>query len=357
MSSIYEALELLDLEGWLETNNTSSIKKAGGDERRIEVCPKCLDNRHKLYVNVQKKTWICFNCDWGRGKTSIIDFLASVSNKLKSEIYSELLKTVIPSDTTSLVTKLEDIFNETPNCNFNIPEPKEIELPGTNNWNSLTTHPVLNYAYSRGLTPEMVSYLQLRYSDKLPTSKGYEVTGPWLLFPVFFGKKAVAWQGRRVGSNKDPKYFGNANIKEWLWPLSDLFFQFYKNKTVILTEGVFDALGFLSVGIPALCTFGKSLSSMQLQLLQELHPSEVAFAWDLDAYKSTLNIVDKVSHIFSKISVITFDEVNNKSSSKVDAGDALVNVDVADYIKNAFSQRIDTKSSKFFQYRMLKSCE
>lgn len=356
MSAIYEAIEQLDLESWIESNSTSSIKKAGGDERRIEICPKCLDNRHKLYVNVQKKTWICFNCDWGRGKSSLIDFLASVSNKLKSEIYAELLKTIIPSTNTNLVTKLEEIFNPDDNFTVNIPEPKEIELPGTDNWNSIITHPVLNYAYSRGLTPEMVSYLQLRCASKLPTSKGSEVIGPWLLFPVFFGKKPVAWQGRRVGSKQDPKYFGNANIKEWLWPLSDLFFQLYKNKTVILTEGVFDALGFLSVGMPALCTFGKSLSTTQLQLLQELRPSEVVFAWDLDAYKSTFSTVNKVSHIFSKISVLTFDKVNDKSDTKVDAGDALVTSEMVEYIKDAFSQRIDTKSPKFFQYRMLKSC-
>lgn len=228
MSDLKEAIGQLDLEGWLISNISTEIKDAGGSERRIQVCPKCKDDRFKLYVNIHKKTWICFVCDWGRNKCSIVEFLSSLSGKSKAQVYLELLQTVIPANKGNITKELLDIFDKPQDLDISIPEAKEIDVPGTANWAALHTHQVLRYAYSRGLTPDAVSYLKLRCSQTLPTNKGYELPGPWLVFPIFFGNKSVSWQGRRVGTNKDPKYCGNTNIKEWLWPISDWFFKLYK---------------------------------------------------------------------------------------------------------------------------------
>ena len=53
------------------------------------------------------------------------------------------------------------------------------------------------------------------------------------------------------------------------------------SETVVLTEGVFDAISAGAV-TPAVASFGKSLSARQISLLNAF--KRVIFYWDLDAY-------------------------------------------------------------------------
>jgi ribosomal protein L37AE/L43A len=358
---VREALDHLDFEDWLRSHGCD-LKPGGGDERRVKECPECGDDRHKLYVNVVKKVWLCYVCDWGRGLHDPVHLMAAITGKTTFQIKVELAQTVIPVPAGNIHAQLQAILDPPEAPSVRSWSMTEIELPGSDSWTALSSHPTLNYAYRRGLTPEMVSHLGLRHAAKLPTNKGYDVPGPWLVFPVHIAGAPVSWQGRRVQGDRDPKYLGNTNIHDWLWPLGDLFFSTYQARgLVILVEGVFDALGFLLAGYAALCTFGKSVSEQQQLLLQELQPSEVVFAWDLDAEKATGKAIDRVAHIFPAASVVDFADppasVKRDPSDpeeKVDAGDALVRPQVAQWLMDRLGKRLNMRSMEFLQWRMMR---
>ena len=122
-------------------------------------------------------------------------------------------------------------------------------------------------------------------------------------------------------------------------------------RTVILVEGVFDALGMLYMGLPALCTFGKSISDQQIGLLHDLQPDEVVFAWDFDAYLEMAKAVDRVSYTFPKTRVASLDR---SDGLKKDPGDALLDVDVGPWLRDCLARAMDVRNTEFFQWRMSK---
>lgn len=354
MQRLRDAIELLDLEEWLLQYSDS--KSAGDYELRLRDCPQCGDDRFKLYVNTEKKLWICYVCDWGRGLGDVIQLMSAVSGKRATEIRLELLRTVKPATRGELATKLNDIFNDTDGVVPTSPLENltEVELPGVDSFAGLTTQRVYTYAVHRGLTPELVSHLRLRAAGALyihkRTGKPVKVSGPFLVFPVWCSNTPVSWQGRRI-SKEEPKYVSASNVKDWLWPLTDLFFSRYQGKRIILVEGVFDAIGLLMMGHAALCTFGKSISDNQAALLQELQPDEVTFGWDMDAYREVAAAVDRISYTFPRTFVTDF---RYEGADKKDPGDALVDHEVGRWVLQCLDKAMDVRSPEFFQWRMSK---
>jgi hypothetical protein len=134
--------------------------------------------------------------------------------------------------------------------------------------------------------------------------------------------------------------------------LNKYFFDCYKQQTVLLVEGVFDAWGFIKHGLPALCTFGKSISAEQINLLRSITPREVIFVWDIDAYKEMAQAVSRLQHVFPSLSVV--DVEDERITTKVDPGDALVHPWVMPWFMEKLAARMDVNSPEFFQWRMKK---
>jgi len=342
-----DAIEALDLEAWLEGYATL---KGSGDERQIETCPECGDTRYKLYVNVEKKRWLCQHCDWGRGKGDVVELMAAVSDRHETSIRIELLSTAIPAiqGDPGLTQALNEIFSA-PTLDVEMQTVTDVELPGVQSFAGITSQQVLAYATFRGLTDIDVQRMQLRSAYKLP-GRRRPVRGPWLVFPVRVANRNVAWQGRKVVSG-DPKYLSSANIHDWLWPLDDLFFKVYKpGAPIALVEGVFDAWGMLRYNIAALCTFGKTISDTQIALLKEIRPGELMFMWDADASKDYLRAVQRVSYNFPVVTVVNL--VDPAVHKKIDAGDALQRpAEVVPWLASKMKARINVKSQEFFQWQ------
>lgn len=223
-------------------------------------------------------------------------------------------------------------------------------MPGASSFTGLTHQQVYAYAKHRGLTDDDIKKLNLRAALKLPTGKS-EVMGPWLVFPVRVGNRDTAWQGRRLRDGSI-KYLSSKNIHDWLWPLDSTFFDVYRTGLpIVLVEGVFDAKALLRYGVPALCTFGKSISDLQILLLKELYPGELIFLWDADASKDSVRSVRRVAHTFPKVSVVNL--VDDSLTKKVDAGDALQNPQtVVPWLSARIKKRMDVRSPEFFQWQM-----
>ena len=345
---INEALELIDLGDWI--SEYADTKDNGIGEVQVHTCPECLNDKYKLYVNTYINRWICYVCDYGRGQSDPTKLMAALSGRSLTSIRSELLELVPPAPAGDITDDLLQAFSGTQKQDvFDAPT---IQLPGSPfEGKSLTERPVLQYAYNRGLTPSDVQTLGLRYVHKLPVKKGTKfIDGPFLVFPITIGGRPVCYQGRRMGDGV-PKYVSGSDISNWLWPLDQTLFNVYKSKQLMLVEGVFDALGLIKMGHPAVCTFGKSLSDSQLDLLTELKPAELVFAWDLDAKQEVLRSVDRAAHKFTKTSVVSFDGYGGQSQ-KVDPGDALVDPMVAQWIQGRLAAAVDVRSQDFFQWRL-----
>jgi len=348
-SRLDRAIEDLDLQDWL--SDYSDVKMSG-NELRIKECPICGNEKYKLYVNVSKPAWNCKVCDWGRGLGDVVVLMSGISGRSPTDIRLELMSFVPPAPSGDITSMLLTAFDGTEDEEIQGIDFEEIEVPGEPKFDGLTTRKVLEYAYERGLTEDDVKRLCLRASGGLQTSKGREIRGPFLVFPITLGDKFVSWQGRRL-INQEPKYVSYANIKNWLYPLNQEFFKHYKG-TVYLVEGVFDALGMLRLGIPALCTFGTSISAKQMNLLIELRPKTVCFAWDLGAGKEVIKTVNRVSFQFPETYVAMADAA--LQDRKLDAGEALRNKDAEEWVKfnTDLSNAINVKSPEFFKWQMMK---
>lgn len=343
--SYEEALEQLDLDSWLAEH--VELKDGGGDERRIQTCPKCGDDRHKLYVNVEKKQFTCYKCDWGRG-ASIIELMAEVSGRHETLIRIELATMVIPAPVGDFATLLEAACAV--ETDEELQPPVEQDVPGNLGFGGISTKPVQLYALGRGMTQDMLDQLSLRSALRVPTKRGNEVAGPWLVFPVRLAGKNVAWQGRRVNYDGDIKYLSSQGIHDWLWPLEDMFFRVYRpGMPVVIVEGVFDALGLLRYGVAALCTFGKSISEKQVRILEEIRPVEVILMWDADAWKEITRAADKLMVAFPKVSVV---DTSAPGKKKIDAGDALKDKEVVPWLATKIRNRMDARSQEFYQLRL-----
>lgn len=67
------------------------------------------------------------------------------------------------------------------------------------------------------------------------------------------------------------------------------------NQIIFIVEGVTDALRLISYGFYAVCTFGKKLSSEQINLLFSLKPKECVLMFDSDALKEIIKAFGKLS--------------------------------------------------------------
>lgn len=348
MSHLQDSIDALDLEEWLQ--DYVDVIDAGGYELRIKECPECHESKWKVYVNTEKKLWHCKHCDWGRGSKDVVHLLSAVSGRNKTDIRLELLKGNVPAPKGDIIQMLEGKFGMTDEY-VGVVEVEPIVLPG----HSLAPagdlgyvgRSVLSYATSRGLSYDRIEAYKLHYSQSLWMRKRNgdmsKITGPFLIFPVMHKGLVVGFQGRRI-SEGCPKYVSVDNLKNFLWPMGgELFKVFARGDTIYLVEGVFDALGALMMGYPALCTFGKSISDSQIQYLKSFNPGRVVLAWDEDAAKEIRNTAARLRPHFPITEVALF-------KSELDAGDALLLPKAQENIQQVFENTLDVRSPEYLRW-------
>lgn len=369
-NKLSDALEEIDLQGWLE--QYVDTKSGGGYERRLQTCPKCLNDEYKLYVNCSDKVWVCYVCDWGRYLKDATVLMSAVSGRTLFDVRKEVLQAVKPAPSGDLTEKLMGVFFKPQELK---PEKEllEIALPGADSFNGLTSQKVYNYAIGRGLTHDEVVQYRLRASLKL---RGYK--GPFCVTPVYYEGRAVNWQGRRVEGDFEPKYVSYDDISNWLWPIDDLFIAHIRaTGRAVLVEGTYDAAGMWRVGMPGLATFGKKISDAQIELLRRFGVREVWVAWDADAARTSdkklhtaLGAKKKVGmrgeietaalrlrrHFTSKVVDLSdppeFHLPDGSLIKKPDPGEILRVPEIADWVNTRLNSAMDVNSAEFFQWQL-----
>ena len=346
-----KAKEQLDLHDWL--SSYADMKAGGGSEFRIKDCPKCGDDKYKLYVNTEKQLWICYVCEWGRGIRDVVNLMSYVSGRSTTSVRLELLSFVPPAPSGDIYGLLDDAFDGKSDYEEDETEFETIELPGVPGFNGITSRKVRNYAVSRGLTTTEIARFALRPASTLPTTKSKkEIRGPFLVVPVVVGGRPVSWQGRKI-DNSLPKYISSSNVKDWLFPLDEEFLTMYSNagRVLYIVEGTFDAMGMARLGFPAVCTFGTSVSNKQIALLRDLAPTRICFAWDTGASAHVARTVSAVSRYFPETYISITDHPAGK---KIDAGDALKSQEAVAWIRKISDNEnlVNVGSPEFFTWRM-----
>lgn len=344
-AKLNECLSVVDLEDWLAQYD--QIIDGGGDERRLKTCPSCGNDNFKLYVNVAKRRWICYVCDWGRGRADVTHLMARVAQRPKSSIHIELLQLVAPSKPGDITNEIEQAFAPPPEEEPE--EPEGLQVPGVRaTSDERCALDVRVYAYdTRGLRDVDLDTYGLRAAEvlKMTNKSGEEklIRGPFLVWPVPFGREYVSYQGRRI-FDAEPKYVSHPNIKKWLYPYNRHFFDHYRRgDDVYLVEGVFDVLGMHQLGCAAvLCTFGKSISDPQIDLLRRVEPGRVILGWDADA-KKEINRAVKRLQPFTEVAILNFND-------KTDPGDLLKNKDLFDKLSGIINNPIDTNTATYAQW-------
>lgn len=340
------ALEQLDLRDWLQ--QYCKIQSAGRDEIQLHTCCKCDNDKYKLYVNVSRKVWYCHRCQYRGNDPSVL--MAEVSGRSLQDVRLELLRMVLPSVpgetyNAALNARLSD-FNawdaEDDLSDLILPT----ELPGNVDFSSRTGTQVMKYACSRGLTSDLVDCFQLRASMTLRSH-----TGPFLVFPVRFAGMPVAWQGRRTGAGH-PKYVSSDNIANWLWPCNEAYLHRLREQgSVVLTEGVFDAIGCMLAGIDAVACFGKNLTAPQQKILQDCGVETVYLGFDCGTYRDVVKAVDSLNPAFN---VKIMELQVSQQGGKVDMGDAVLDRNLLPVIWEAYCTAIEAPGSDYFAWRLAK---
>ena len=335
MSRLEKAIEDFDLRSYvLET--LTGVVEAGSSELRVSCfSPKGCngdDEKRHLYVNTEKKQWLCFKCGYGSGTqpgtASLIRFMCDAEGVPPLIIRHRLVGLVRPAPNMveGLSQLLQSLYLEKPATeSIGV---LAVALPIPAEFHTLDSGSCRNsgfeYLESRGFTDrrEWDKY-NVRYCVKSPADeKG--LWGGRVIFPLHNLEGQIrSFAGRACF--RDPtqvrwRFKSGTDISQLLWPLwvggvpisADSIIM--ASRAVILVEGIFDAWAVNTLLAPrcprplALCTFGKKLTRWQLSLLRQLNVVEVILAWDNDARKEMAEAAKILSENGIRVELFPFEE-------------------------------------------------
>ncbi len=231
-------------------------------------CLQCDDDKFHLYVNPGKGVFHCFKCGWSGGIRKLFAELRQIYHTMlefpereeEVEEYAEKSATIGRTIACSLPPGYFPLTEEGPN--------RELAL---------------RYLEKRGIDLATIRRYEIGYCNM-------GSFGGRIIFPIHYRGKVVSYLGRdifgRVPKVLTPMISEADPPSRYLY----LFDQAIFFPRLVLTEGVFDCLT-LQVLDPHTCavaTFGKNLTTAQVDLILSERFSEVIFAWDGDALKEAV---------------------------------------------------------------------
>jgi hypothetical protein len=273
------AIERFDLKGYVIDH--------GGQEAQVQewilTCPTC--GKDKLVVNLKRRAWHCWVCQRyvviqtptgpkrrpEAGAGGLLDLIQLMDHCDRKRAVQMVLAAGITSRDLSQLTMAEFMAMEVGSDAALTP----IHPPP--NWRPITVQ--LPYMAKRGITMDDAQRLGMfwveggRYSNRL-------------VFPVWDEGRLVYWQARAmweprpgeeyVKALNPPRIPGAAVSSEVLMNLH--YARAYPR--VVVTEGPVDAI---HAGPDAVCSFGKSLSPVQLHRLWRAGVRALDLMYDADA--------------------------------------------------------------------------
>jgi hypothetical protein len=218
--------------------------------------------------------WHCFYCH-ASGK-DILSLWTRLTGQSFKEAKKELSSyEVIEETLIREIKSLDEKINNRPVCLTDWPPTVPIEDSSV----------AMEYLLGRGITQDIWRRAGLEWfgGETMPPRQGNEkssVKGNRVIFPIEFEGRRVGYSARAVGYETKIKYYRPvSNVNVMLYdPVHLLSGKDWSR--VFVVEGEMDCLACIREGLPAVSTFGSSLSKWQAQALTRFH--DVCFLYDQD---------------------------------------------------------------------------
>lgn len=248
-------------------------------ERYFVSCPFCGDNRKRCSVSY------LFNTKDDRGRLRTRGFWMCFNEQCHKEERNRLEDTL--KGYMGGPSELRNVYRGPAAPATETGELKETKLPGKCVLISRAPadHPAVRYVADRKFDPVALAKdwgVSVCLQSPNPLLEGR------VIVPIELGGKLVAWQARAANDRDFPKYYTTPHF-----PKSRVLFNLdgaMSGRCVVVTEGVFDAF---RVGKSAVCVFGKSVSTVQRELLRS-HWRGVVFLLDADAIEDAQKQMEKL---------------------------------------------------------------
>lgn len=246
-------------------------------------CPRCLDNAyHAAVFRETPHTCTCWRCGYGISLSQFIyesqgGNLTDIKTKVKFLLYGR----------KAIQKPVEEVLKPA------VIE-KDVQLPSGILPIAEAKSSLLVASFCK--TREMGVEMFIERDFYVCFSGNYEGR---LIIPIIHKGKLISYQSRDMTGLSHLRYKTCPDTK-----LNNTLFNIDSIKDImIITEGVFDAL---RVGKEAVATFGTSITEHQLQLILELNPARVVFAWDSDAYLKARKAAKQLKPFLERVDVIKF---------------------------------------------------
>ena len=283
---------------YLEQVSDGDVRLTSKGDQYHCNCPFCGDTRKRFYVSTENDTVFCHNCGMENraANGSIVSFIMGLEGLdynaafkrykeikgtmwIPEEVLTELKQNIFKPDISGLVTSRA------------IPLPDEYERLTVTTKN-LVAKRAIRYMQSRGITWKQMKFHQM----------GFCVSGEYqnrIIIPITEGDKLRFWVARAMSKHEKLKEKSPSNMSYQI-SKSQVIFNIYEASriygTVVLAEGIFDALSFGDIGGSLL---GTAIYDDQLALLVDsyprgLFPNGVYLALDNDAYKQATDVAEQL---------------------------------------------------------------
>lgn len=242
-----------------------AVNNYNEDNISIE-CPYCGKGKNHFLVSTtpKKPVFHCFHC----GKSGN---WASLIVKVKGMNYAQARELV---DTGIYFQEAKQ---------KKVLEFPKVEFPPVTPW----TDETWQYIMDRGIFQKTAWEYGIYYCG---SGKFYQR----IILPVYFGGKRVAFQAR--ATNGQAKKYDNPKG----FPFSRVLFNYDKydgQGEVIVVEGIFDAIRLTQEGLCSMATFGKEISSDQIELLVDLGVNKIKLFYDPDAISKIIKLFPVLSKV------------------------------------------------------------
>jgi len=369
---LYASIKRFDLQSYIEANFVKVVP-SGSSELRVDCfAPNgCAsgDTKAHLWINVEKKAWICYKCGYGdngvqRGTGWIPRLIADVEGVPIRVAIQRLLDDYEPTPDEDLEAALERSFaafeaeeETTSRAAPSMAIPRQFYRLSAAG--GITSGKFRAYAAKRGFDALMQSLYDLHYCvAKIPSlpEKYQSSFVSRLIWPIYDQEGVCRSAVARdiTGSRRRPRWvtWPDTEPADFFWPLGRwLNGKFFPNsfpKRVVLTEGIIDAHAIycLTDRVAKAC-FGKKISDAQIELLNSNRVKEIILAWDYEAKDKMINAVERLTPFFH-VFVFPYRHPAWSSSAKTDLGDALdPTSEVHQVVHEELESAIDVDSPEF----------
>lgn len=286
------------IEEWIESRLDSNIKHTNTRGEIHVCCPVCGETRYRLYINTENGLLYCHNCQFKGSLVNLVQYLDGVNREKAEKLVKEISENLVTPYNVEgfVVDTLIKSFYKKPPVKRAIPLPVEYQKFSKDfSEKNLLSKKAISYLKGRGITEKQI----LKHNMGICAAGVYKNR---VIIPIYLEGTLKFWVARAISPNEKLKEKSPSN-KEYQYSKSEVIFNLdvaaKKYNSVVISEGIFDALSWGDIGISLL---GKTLYDSQLNLLleyREFLSQGIYIALDFDAVESATQIAERLKPFFT----------------------------------------------------------